>query len=327
MKSNTLLKGLVTTVIPVHNRPALLREAVASVLAQTYRPVEVVIVDDGSTDDTLAAAAGLSRQHADEVRVISRANAGPGAAREAGRVEARGEFIQYLDSDDLLLPGKFELQVAGLAAHPECGVSYGKTRYYRVGSRATDLPWKRTGEKVDEMFPTFLESRWWGTSTPLYRRSLSDLAGPWTTLRSEEDWEYDCRMASQGVLLHYVPEFVSEEREHDGERLSRNGSRERSKLKDRASAHALILRHAQRAGIGEGVPEMKHFARELFLLSRQCGAAGLAHESENLFRLAKNASGQLRGEKWDFKLYERLAALAGWCLMGKITCYSDNLRK
>ena len=124
-----LVEGLVSTIIPVHNRPALLREAVASVLAQTYRPVEIIIVDDGSTDETGREAEALAEAHS-EVRAIHRQNGGPGAARETGRLAARGEFIQYLDSDDLLLPTKFELQVAGLRQCGDCAVSYGKTRFY-----------------------------------------------------------------------------------------------------------------------------------------------------------------------------------------------------
>ena len=108
-----LVEGLVSTIIPVHNRPALLREAVASVLAQTYRPIEIIVVDDGSTDETGREAEALAEAHP-EVHAIHRENGGPGAARETGRLAARGEFIQYLDSDDLLLPTKFELQVAGL---------------------------------------------------------------------------------------------------------------------------------------------------------------------------------------------------------------------
>ena len=108
-----LVEGLVSTIIPVHNRPALLRESVASVLSQTYRPIEIIIVDDGSTDETGCEAEALAERHS-EVRTIHRENGGPGVARETGRLAARGEFIQYLDSDDLLLPTKFELQVAGL---------------------------------------------------------------------------------------------------------------------------------------------------------------------------------------------------------------------
>src|SRR4051795_5577813 len=96
-------QGIVSTIIPVFNRPAMLREAVASVLAQTYRPIEIIIVDDSSTDDTPVVIDELAARHP-EVRGIRRPNGGPGLARESGRGEARGEFIQYLDSDDLLMP-------------------------------------------------------------------------------------------------------------------------------------------------------------------------------------------------------------------------------
>lgn len=323
----SLFTGIVTTIIPVYNRASLLREAVASVLAQTYQHIEIIIVDDGSTDDTLAVANELSREHPEKIRVLHQSNSGPGTAREAGRSRARGEFIQYLDSDDLLLPRKFELQVAGLKANPECGISYGMTRYYKRNEPAQDIPWKRTGERIGKMFPSFLESRWWGTSTPLYRRRLIESAGSWTALKSEEDWEYDCRIATFDVSLHYVPEFISDEREHDGPRLSRYGAKLKSKLKDRAVAHRLILEHALKAGVTVDVPEMKNLARELFLLSRQCGAVGLYAESKELFRLARRASGHARGNKWDFKLYGLLASVMGWCLLGKIACFSDGFRK
>lgn len=318
---------LVSTIMPVYNRPDLLREAIQSVLGQTYRPIEIIIVDDGSTDDTAQAADRLAADHTDEIRVIHQKNTGPGLAREAGRLAARGEFIQYLDSDDILLPEKFELQVAGFKEHLECGVAYGKTKFYRKGGTTSDISWKRTGEKIETMFPSFLQSRWWGTSTPLYRRILTDQAGPWTDLKYEEDWEYDCRIAGIGVQLHYVPEFISEERDHSGARLSRGGANEQIKLKHRALAHTLILSHALRAGIAEDTPEMQHFARELFLLSRQCGAAGLTKESEGLFRLSREASGEARGSGWDFRIYGFIAAVVGWAIIGKIACYTDKFRR
>src|ERR1700730_16934030 len=91
--------SLVSVIIPVYNRAAMLREAVDSVLAQTYRPIEIVIVDDGSTDDTAAVADEMASRHSGIIRVIHQRNAGVGHAREAGRQAAEGEFIQYLDSD------------------------------------------------------------------------------------------------------------------------------------------------------------------------------------------------------------------------------------
>lgn len=319
--------GLVSTIIPVHNRASMLKEAVASVLAQTYRPIETFIVDDGSTDDTASVADALTLDHSDVIRVIHQTKTGPGLAREAGRVRAHGEFIQYLDSDDLLLPNKFELQVTGLKAHPECGVSYGKTRYRHADGRVEKLPWKGSGTKVGTMFPAFLLERWWDTPTPLYRASVCDQSGPWSDLKLEEDWEYDCRVAALGVQLHFCDEFVAEVRDHQDHRLCKGDALDPTRLTARAKAHALIFSHAQRAGLTDSAPEMQHFARELFLLSRQCGAAGLAAESKDLFGLAKKASGQSRAGRWDFKGYELLADFTGWCFLGRIACFSDSLRK
>jgi glycosyltransferase involved in cell wall biosynthesis len=327
LRVTLLNQGLVTTIIPVHNRASMLYEAVASVLAQTYRPLEVIIVDDGSTDETGRAADELASQYPGEVRAIHQGNAGPGLAREIGRRLARGEFIQYLDSDDLLLPHKFELQVAGLKAHLECDVSYGKTYYRHADGRVEPLPWKGTGEKVETMFPSFLLARWWDTPTPLYRASLCEQAGPWTDLRLEEDWEYDCRVAALGVRLHYCEEFVAEVRDHEQLRLCKGSAHDPARLKERARSHTLIFAHAQKAGIDEFAYEKKHFARELFLLSRQCGAAGLAAESKELFSLARQASGRGRGDKWDFRLYKFIADATSWCFLGKLACYFDTFRK
>ncbi|HYO45580.1 MAG TPA: glycosyltransferase family A protein [Gemmatimonadota bacterium] len=318
--------SLVSTIIPVHDRPALLQEAVDSVLAQSYRPLEVVIIDDGSTDDTARVADRLAAEHLRKVRALHVPNGGPGLAREAGRSVARGEFIQYLDSDDILLPGKFERQVDALRAEPESGVCYGMTRYIDKSGHGGDRPWRRTGERVERMFPSFLVDRWWGTSTPLYRRSVIDAVGPWTGLWNEEDWEYDCRVAALGLRLAYVPHFVSEQRGHAGGRLSRDGSRDPAKLRDRAAAHALILGHARRAGIGPRQEEMRHFAREVFLLCRQCGAVGLVAEARRLHELAVRASDGDQDKHLDLRVYGAVARVIGWSRMGSLACALDRRR-
>ena len=320
-----IVPALVTTIVPVHNRPSMLVSAVESVLSQSHRPIEILVVDDGSTDDTAAAADTLATRHPEIVRVLHVQNGGPGAAREAGRQRARGEFVQYLDSDDVLLPGKFERQVSALRDDPECGVSYGWTRYVDEPGAGADSAWRRTGERIERMFPSFLAGRWWGTSTPLYRRSVTDAVGPWTSLWNEEDWEYDCRVAALGRRLAYVPHFVSEQRGHATDRLSRDGSSDPAKLRDRAAAHALILGHAERAGISPDAEEMRHFARELFLLSRQCGAAGLEDEARHLHGLARKASGRDRAPL-DLRVYGLLAGALGWDRMGRLTCARDRRR-
>ena len=310
---------LVSILIPVFNRAAMLREAVASVLAQTHRPIEILIVDDGSTDDTPAAADALGREHADVIRVFHRPNGGAGAARETARMAIRGDFVQHLDSDDLLLPGKLELQVAALRAQPHCSAAYGWTRFRHRDGRVEEKPWKRSGERIETMFPAMLASRWWDTPTPLYRASLIREAGPWTDLRVEEDWEYDCRIAARGVALAYVQEWVCEVRQHDAGHVS--GHADAATLGDRARAHVLILQHARGAGIPDDAPEMRHYARELFLLARQCGAAGLDDESRSLVEASRTIA-----QPVDVRLYARLAAVFGSRRVAAFSALVDRIR-
>jgi glycosyltransferase involved in cell wall biosynthesis len=316
------VEGLVSTIIPVYNRSGLLQEAVASVLNQDYRPIEILIVDDGSNDDTYQVVEQLVDRNTDEIRSLHINNSGPGAAREVGRLEARGEFVQYLDSDDQLLPEKFSAQVASLRAHSECGVSYGKTGY---GQKAS-VPWKRTGERIETMWPSFMQARWWGTSTPLYRQDVTDAAGPWEALRHEEDWVYDCRVAILGTRLCYVDKFVSLEREVALNRMSANSSSPQY-WRDRAAAHRMIWECAESSGPDFAQPELRHFARELFLLARQCGAAGMVVEARELFGLARAASGPERGRGMDFRLYRLFVALVGWTRMGQFACWMDRWRQ
>jgi hypothetical protein len=318
--------GLVSTIIPVFNRPAQLREAVGSVLAQDWRSIEVIVVDDGSTDDTLDVAQALAREHPGIVRVFSQANAGPGPARERGRLAARGEFIQYLDSDDVLLPGKFAAQVNALRANPRCGAAYGMTRYRYADGSIAQGAWKGSGVVRDAMFPSFLLERWWDTPNPLYRREVCDRAGPWSDLRLEEDWEYDCRIAALGVRLAWVAAYVCEVRDHEGDRLCRGTALDPGRQAQRARSHVLIYGHARRAGIGADAPEMQHFARALFLLARQCGAAGLARDSRELFELAQAACGAQRARGLDFRVYGTFARVLGWGAAGRASLWMDGWR-
>ncbi|HXH41301.1 MAG TPA: glycosyltransferase family A protein [Thermoanaerobaculia bacterium] len=310
---------LVSTIIPVFNRPGMLREAVASVLAQTYRPIEIIIVDDASTDDeTPWVIEELSAIHS-EVRAIRRPNGGPGLSRETGRGEARGDFIQYLDSDDLLMPRKFELQVRAFDDQPECGVAYGITRYRNAAGDEVECTWKQANQIQKTILPSFLLARWWETSTPLYRKSVCDAAGPWTDLRLEEDWEYDCRVGALGTLLAYAGEVVAEHRDHSDGRLSRGSGADPSRLRQRARAHELIASHARRAGFDSHTPELQHFARELFHLGRQCGAAGLADESRRLIASAKSISPSA-----DLRIYELAARMLGWRRAGRAAAWIDR---
>jgi glycosyltransferase involved in cell wall biosynthesis len=111
-------KGLVSVVIPTYNRAGLIERAVDSVLNQDYRQIEVIVVDDGSRDDT-PERVGKRYKQDERVRFFRITNSGVCGARNRGLKEVRGEYIAMLDSDDYWLPGKLTLQIGILDAHPD----------------------------------------------------------------------------------------------------------------------------------------------------------------------------------------------------------------
>jgi hypothetical protein len=114
---------------------------------------------------------------------------------------------------------------------------------------------------------------------------------------------------------------------HDSASLSGSWKNNAHALEDRARAHGLIFAHARKAGIGYSCEEMQFFSRELFLLSRQCGSAGLVEYSKRLFELARAASGPHRANRWDYRLYKFMTDLFGWTITGRVVRYSDKYRK
>ena len=112
-------RPLVSVVIPAYNAEAVIGDALRSVFAQTFRDFEVVVVDDGSTDDTV----GVLEAIGGGVRLLRQPNGGPAAARNAGIAVTTAPLIAFLDADDEWLPAKLEMQMAYFAAYPEAGVA------------------------------------------------------------------------------------------------------------------------------------------------------------------------------------------------------------
>ncbi len=116
----------ISVIIPTYNRGYIITEAVESVLAQTYKDLEIIVVDDGSADNTRE----VLKPYRDRIRYFYQANKGVAAARNKGIEEAEGKFIAFLDSDDLWLPEKLELQKELFDNRPELGLVY--TRFWRI---------------------------------------------------------------------------------------------------------------------------------------------------------------------------------------------------
>jgi hypothetical protein len=324
--SSGISPGLVSTIIPVFNRPDLLTEAVASVLGQNHRPIEIIIIDDGSTDNTPEVCAALHDQHPHVIKIHRQRNAGPGRARQRGLEMAQGAFVQFLDSDDLLLPEKFSQQVQALRTHDEADIAYGKSyeeNHIDDPPRCTG-PMRATGTAQTSLFPRLLHERWWTTSSPLYRKRLLDRIGPIQDWINEEDWEYDARAAAAGATLIFVDVNVSVRRLlQAGDHLSAKGSSDPTKLKHRALARQSIFQCAQQCGLVPGDPEMIRFSRSAFLLSRQCAEAGVEEAASSLQELAKEAMGA-HNTPVDLRLYGWMGRRIGFARSSR---WSNRLRR
>jgi glycosyltransferase involved in cell wall biosynthesis len=180
--------GLVSVVLPVHNGEDTLAEAVASVLAQAYRPIEVIIVDDGSTDSTARVVDALQGP----VRHFVQGQAGPAAARNTGIRKARGEFIAFIDADDLWPEGKLAGQMQCFDAFPGAEIVQGLIRRVRVAKRSGGAA------AADIDFPFVYTN----LGAMIVRRSVFDRIGYLEeSLRYHEDTDFWLRAREAGVRV------------------------------------------------------------------------------------------------------------------------------
>lgn len=185
----------VSVVIPTYNRATLISQTLDSVLAQTYKDTEVIVVDDGSTDDTSAVLSTYLGQ----IAVIRQANQGLSGARNAGIAKAKGEFVAFLDSDDLWLPEKLEKQITLLESRSELKWAYTDIIAFEHDSGQPLYMLGRTvklhqGDVLDELlFDDFIAS-----PTPLIRREVFDEVGLFSdNTVVAEDWDMWLRIAAR----------------------------------------------------------------------------------------------------------------------------------
>jgi hypothetical protein len=229
-----------------------------------------------------------------------------------------------LDSDDLLLPIKFEVQVKALREHPECGVAYGYTRLIDDGDNVLEDPYKWTGRKIEYLFPLLLIDRWWNTHTPLYKREVCDAVGPWKNMSMGEDWEYDARVGALRTKLVHCETHVSHHRKHhDSSRLT-GGGLNADKMRDFGILIESLYSSAMHLQLDKASSEMQHFCRWAFLVSRQAGALGLSETSRKCFAVAKAVSSQ-ESNSSSLKIYRALVAVLGWSFAGKLSCFVDTV--
>lgn len=200
-------KPLVSILIPAFNSQEWIADTLRSALAQSWERKEIIVVDDGSTDQTLAIARQFESQG---VRVITQSNQGAAAARNKALSLSHGDYIQWLDSDDLLGPEKIALQMTAVEQRRNKRVlisgPFGrfKFRYYRTQFIPTALWCDQS--PLEWMIRKLGQNVYMQTATWLVSRELTETAGPWNTqLMGDDDGEYFCRVLLASEEIHFVP--------------------------------------------------------------------------------------------------------------------------
>ncbi len=195
-------RPLVSAVIPTYNRGSVVGRAVASVRAQTYPDIEIIVIDDGSTDDTISRLRALGEPRLSIHRTP--VNAGASAARNRGIAEARGELIAFLDADDEWLPDKTARQVARFADAPQSvGVVYCGIREMSADWPPVDRPPRHRGD----LYETLRVVNVLRTSGVMVRRRVFDEVGGFDpALPARHDWDLWLRIARR-YAVEFVPEI------------------------------------------------------------------------------------------------------------------------
>ncbi len=203
--------GLVSVIIPTHNSARFLVDALASVLAQDYRPVEIIVVDDGSTDNTAEVLEEWGRNVRGDGTVclhsFRQGQKGAPAARNKGLMESHGEYIQFLDADDILSSGKIALQVSVLSASgPGKAVAYGPWRYFAKAGDRIGMYEAHHEAHGGEWLKEWLSGWFSPNHSLLWRRSDVWELGPWDeSLAADNDGEYAMRYLACGGGLVFCP--------------------------------------------------------------------------------------------------------------------------
>lgn len=200
-----------TVVMPAYNAGATIADAIESVFAQTRGDWELVVADNGSTDDTLGAARRYARDR--RVRVLEQPDRGISNARNAAIEDGQAPLVSMLDSDDLWLPGYLDQMAAALEADPEAGFAYtdawiledGTRRIHRASAMAYQHPPDPPPADAETLLAELVQRNFVFTSATVRRRVLDEVGGYRSKLKAVEDYELWLRIAAHGYRAARVP--------------------------------------------------------------------------------------------------------------------------
>jgi glycosyltransferase involved in cell wall biosynthesis len=212
---------LVSCILPAYYAERWLGEALESVFAQTYSPIEAIVVDDGSTDGTPGVVASFGER----IVGLRQPNAGPAAALNRGILASRGEFLAFLDADDLWPPRKIELQMARFRAVAELAACYGLVQNFWVDSLKIEAE-ALHGHRILDPVPGLV------TGTLLARRSTFGRLGPFVDQRHAYALDWALRLRHEGLPHEILDEVLLLRRYHEGNMSRDGGARSREQVLD-----------------------------------------------------------------------------------------------
>ncbi len=314
MVETPCLQPLVSILIPCYNAERWIEQAIASSLGQTYAPIEVVVVDDGSTDGSWQ----IIQQFGDRIHAVTQPNQGGNAARNRLLQMSSGEWVQYLDADDYLLPTKVERQIQQLASQPNADVIYSPSileHWSATGSHQEILPIPTPHD------PWILLARWYlpQTGSPLWRKQAIASVGGWKVDQPCcQEHELYLRLLVAGKQFVYFVEAESVYRQWSESTVCRKNQtetrRRRLAIIDQAERHLHTtgeLTPARQNAINQSRFEC---ARMVWLTDRQWAAAVVAQiqQTEPRFVPLEPAAPKLYRffYRWfGFKVAEAIATL------------------
>ena len=216
---STALQSLVSVIVPCYNYGEFVGEAISSILRQDYSNFELIVIDDGSTDNSVDNIAKAlqdwpSASNACRVEFIKQSNQGVSAALNAGLALASGEFIATFDADDVMAPGRLRLQAEYLATHPEVGCVGGVP--IRIDHQGDLLPKKQKKRAVRryDFSQALAQSLVVGGNLAVYRREAMLAVGGYDPAIRVQDFQMTLKVAEAGYFVDILPDVVTLYRKH-----------------------------------------------------------------------------------------------------------------
>ena len=211
---------LISVIIPCYNQGRFLAEAIDSAIGQSYANIEVIVVDDGSTDDTADVADRYSQVRHHQVNCVRQTNQGLAAARNRGLEESGGEYVVFLDADDRLAAGALGVGAESLDSHPDCAFVYGNVRLIDAGGSLLLYP-PGVNIKRDHYLELLRHNHIWSTGAVMYRRSVFATVGLFDPrVNASADYDLNLRIAMRHPIFCHA-EVVLEYRKHESN-MTRN---------------------------------------------------------------------------------------------------------